>query len=61
MSDPYLEKLESVLIKGVRDLHDAADRLHLPYETVCNTFNNGLLKGYWIIQVTTPQAAAAKK
>lgn len=49
MSDPYLERLEQVLREGIHDLHDAADRLNLPYDVVCLTFNNGLLKGYWKI------------
>ncbi|HLW51336.1 MAG TPA: hypothetical protein VKW06_00710 [Candidatus Angelobacter sp.] len=52
MADHYLERLEEVFKQGVRDLHEAAARLELSFETVCNTFNNGLLKGYWRIVVT---------
>jgi hypothetical protein len=55
VADPYLEKLEGVLLSGVRDLHEAAEKMHLPFEAVCLTFNNGLRKGYWKIAVTTPQ------
>lgn len=51
MSDPYLELLELVLKEGVRDLHEAAAKMQLPFEVVCATFNNGLLKGYWKIEV----------
>lgn len=49
MADPYLEDLERVFREGVRDLHEAASKLGIPYEAVCATFNNGLLKGYWTI------------
>ena len=59
MSDPYLERLEEVLREGIHDLHDAADRLNLPYDMVCLTFNNGLLKGYWRIVVNDHRSAAA--
>ena len=59
MSDPDLERLEEVLRDGIHDLHDAADRLNLPYEAVCLTFNNGLLKGYWRIVVNDQRSAAA--
>lgn len=56
----YLEKLAAVLRDGVHDLHDAADRLRLPYDVVCCTFNNGLLKGMWTITVLEdPRVLAA--
>lgn len=57
MSDYYLEMLEVVLKSGVRDLHEAASKM-LPewdhddaFRVTVNTFNNGLLKGYWSIKV----------
>lgn len=55
----YLEKLDHVLRAGARDLHDAADRLGLPFDVVCLTFNDGLLKGRWKITVADRAAAAA--
>jgi len=58
MSDSYLERLEIVLREGVSDLHDAADRLNVPYDVVCLTFNTGLLRGYWKIVVNERAMAA---
>lgn len=54
----YLDRLEEVLREGIHDLHDAADRLNLPYEVVCLTFNVGLLNGYWRIVVNDHCAMA---
>jgi hypothetical protein len=51
MADPYLELLEEAFRAGAKDLHQAAKLMDLPFETVCNTFNNGLLKGYWSISI----------
>lgn len=52
MADVYLERLEQVLKSKPRDLHAIAGAMELPFEVVCNTFNNGLLKGYWRIDAT---------
>jgi hypothetical protein len=58
MSEPYLEQLETVLKEGCKDLHEASEKiflrygLKLPFEALCLTFNNGLLKGYWKIEVS---------
>ena len=41
------QELSKVLKEGVRDLNQAAERLHLPLHVVQGTFHDGLLKGYW--------------
>lgn len=57
MADSNLEDLEAILLAGVRDLHEAAEKLFpgedhdRAFEATVNTFNNGLLKGYWRIVV----------
>lgn len=61
MADPNLEALERILEDGVRDLHEAATKLHPgvdhddAFVSTCLTFNNGLLKGYWRIEL--PEAS----
>lgn len=55
MSDPYLEDLERAFKAGARDLHDAGRIVHPhmtpddSFRSICLTFDNGLLKGYWKI------------
>lgn len=55
MSAPYLEELEQAFLNGARDLHEAAQICGIDFESACLSFNNGLLKGYWCIVVTTPK------
>ena len=61
MSDPDLEALAEILRAGVRDLREAADKLHpgtdhdAAFGSTVATFNNGLLKGYWKIFVTADE------
>jgi hypothetical protein len=62
MSDAYLEEMDRVLRAswgGCRDLHEVAEKTGLPFEVVCNTFNNGLLKGWWRIALARNQLEMA--
>jgi hypothetical protein len=60
MADPYLESMERALLDGARDLHQAAEKMGVSFETACNTFNNGLLKGYWKVVLADQAAAIAR-
>jgi hypothetical protein len=60
MPHTHLDQLARVLRAGVTDLHDAADRLGLPFDMVCLTFNIGMRRGLWFVVVAAepePQAA----
>jgi hypothetical protein len=52
MSAPYLEEIEQAIRDGASDLHDIAARVGISFESVCLSFNNGILKGYWNIVLT---------
>lgn len=60
MADPYLEMMEEALKAGARDLHEVAQKMGVPFETACATFNNGLLKGYWKIILADQAASLAR-
>jgi|SRR5580765_10249 len=51
MADAYLEVLDDFFRRNpnIVDLHEVAEKLGLPFESLCLAFNNGLLKGYWKI------------
>lgn len=51
MAAPYLEKVEEAFRAGARDFHEVAELLGTTFEDVCLTFNNGLRKGYWTVQL----------
>jgi hypothetical protein len=53
MAAPYLEEIEQELRKGAPDLLTVAKNLNISFESVCLSFNNGLLKGYWKIVVNS--------
>jgi len=56
MSAPYLEEIGSAIRAGARDLHAIAERVGIDFESCCLSFNNGLLKGYWKIELTDPES-----
>lgn len=49
MSAPDLDVIEQAFRDGAKSLTDVATRTGLCFESVCLSFNNGLLKGYWKI------------
>lgn len=54
MADAFLEQLEAAIRKGTcRDLHALAAEVGVDFETICNTLNNGMLKGYFKIEVNS--------
>ncbi|MFZ2051449.1 MAG: hypothetical protein WAU69_11030 [Solirubrobacteraceae bacterium] len=59
MSAPYLEEMEAAFRSGAKDLHEAAAVVGISFDSACLTFNNGLRKGYWRIELplqTLPDA-----
>jgi hypothetical protein len=60
MPHTHLDQLARVLRAGVTDLHDAADKLGLPFDVVCLEFNIGMRRGLWFVVVAAepePQSA----
>jgi hypothetical protein len=54
MAAPYLNELEQAFRAGARDLYQAAEMAGITFDEACLSFNNGLLKGWWRIEVQTP-------
>ena len=52
MAAPYLEEMEEAFRNGAKDLHTVAEMIGISFESACLTFNNGLLKNYWRIELT---------
>jgi hypothetical protein len=55
MAAPYLEEIRQALLDDAKDFHEVAEMVGIPFESVCLSFNNGLLKGYWHIVVNEPE------
>jgi hypothetical protein len=52
MAAPYLEEIAEAMKGEFRDLHELAAKVGIPFDSLCLSINNGMLKGYWKLVLT---------